>query len=302
MGIKSFDERRISSVEVAQLIILYNLFSKKESRDLTFQGGTALRWFHGNGRFSEDLDFVTSMNKEEISALLRSTRSGIELDMKANIGPGRFALKEKENTRAGAFTAFFEFFPEHRREKVLIKLEMERLKKEALLGTEQVILSSSPFVAQFIKTGKIMLPPGRVINIEKVEEILSDKVRALLERRYIKGRDFYDLWFMTKTLDIKPDVELVRRKLGMYEQPFVPARSPDHYIGMARNPGSDVAAKARMEIDRDLSRFVHEDVMSVFRKEQFGALLVSVAETFEHLAKNGLKVERRPAGAWEQGH
>jgi predicted nucleotidyltransferase component of viral defense system len=55
------DMTRRRRAEAAQLIILQSLFSFRESKEVIFQGGTAIRWFHGGLRFSEDLDFVTSL-------------------------------------------------------------------------------------------------------------------------------------------------------------------------------------------------------------------------------------------------
>ena len=133
-----------------------------------------------------------------------------------------------------------------------------------------------------------MFPPGRVVNIETVEEIFSDKIRALLERRYLKGRDLYDIWFMTKTLSLTPDIGLVKRKLEMYEHPFALTREPGYFPQLAQNPESDEAARARAEIDRDLSRFIHEDVMKVLRKDSFQPILAATGEAFEKLLGEGL--------------
>jgi len=288
MGVKSFDEGRIKSAEVIQLITLYNLFSRKESRNIIFQGGTALRWFHGNERFSEDLDFVTSLSMTDLVGLLNSLAVSIETGIKAQFGPGAFVLRQKDRGREGSVTAFLEYASEGQRGKTMVKLEFERLKAGVSPGQEQVILSSAPAVSYFIRTGQVMLPPGRVVNIETVEEIFSDKIRALLERRYLKGRDLYDIWFMTKTLSLTPDIGLVKRKLKMYEHPFALTREPGYFPQLAQNPESDEAARARAEIDRDLSRFIHEDVMKVLRKDSFQPILAATGEAFEKLLGEGL--------------
>jgi hypothetical protein len=39
--------------------------------------------------------------------------------------------------------------------------------------------------------------PNAVLVVETLPEILSDKIRALLERRYLKGRDIFDLWYLS---------------------------------------------------------------------------------------------------------
>ncbi|MBI5204867.1 MAG: nucleotidyl transferase AbiEii/AbiGii toxin family protein, partial [Nitrospirae bacterium] len=48
---KSYNERYIKDSEIMQLVILHALYSLKESKDVCFQGGTALRWCYSGSRF-----------------------------------------------------------------------------------------------------------------------------------------------------------------------------------------------------------------------------------------------------------
>lgn len=288
MGNRSFDEGRIKSAEVVQLITLYNLFSKKQSKSIIFQGGMALRWFYGNDRFSEDLGFVTSLDLKDVVSILQAVRPGIEADIKAQFGPGVFAFKLKEKGRDESQTAFIEYFPEKQRGKTMVKLEFEKLRDGAFPGEDQVILSSAPAVSYFIRTGAVMIPSGRVINVETAREILSDKLRALMERNFLKGRDLYDVWHMTRTLGTVPDVLSLKMKLEMYEHSFTLTRGPEYFLGLARGADSDDTAKVRDVIDKDLSRFVNEDAMNVLRRQGFQPILEAAGEAFGVLLKNGL--------------
>ena len=58
-NMKIYRETHIRKAEIAQLILLHQLYMQRGSRGLIFQRGTAIRWCYGGGRFSEDLDFVT---------------------------------------------------------------------------------------------------------------------------------------------------------------------------------------------------------------------------------------------------
>ena len=60
---KSYTERHVRRSELFQLILLQHLYARPESSRLIFQGGTAIRWCHNSGRFSEDLDFVTHLER-----------------------------------------------------------------------------------------------------------------------------------------------------------------------------------------------------------------------------------------------
>jgi predicted nucleotidyltransferase component of viral defense system len=50
---KAYTERHIHRSELFQLILLQHLYTRPESSQLIFQGGTAIRWCHNGGRFSE---------------------------------------------------------------------------------------------------------------------------------------------------------------------------------------------------------------------------------------------------------
>lgn len=288
MGLRSFDEGRIRSAEVLQLIVLYSLFSKNESRDIIFQGGTALRWFHGNDRFSEDLDFVTPLDRAELVRLLKAVEKGINGELVAQFGPGKFGIRQKDAGRASSLTAFVEFVPEKSRRKTMVKLEFEHLREGMFPEEEQIILSTAPAVSYFIRTGAVMLPAGRIVNVETPAEIFSDKVRALLERGYIKGRDLYDVWFMKRTLGVTVNVPYIRRKLDMYEHPFRAARDPGYFIALMEDPNGPGTARAREEVGRDLSRFIDAGVLDVLRKKGLEEIFKAVGETFEELTAEGL--------------
>lgn len=54
-----------------------------------------------------------------------------------------------------------------------------------------------------------------LVRTMDLEEILAEKVRALMERKL--PRDLYDIWFLIKN-DVKADVGLINRKLQMYNK------------------------------------------------------------------------------------
>ncbi|RLF50674.1 MAG: nucleotidyl transferase AbiEii/AbiGii toxin family protein, partial [Thermoplasmata archaeon] len=49
--------------EEVQKVLLTSLSRDEAFNHIVFQGGTALRLFYGNPRFSEDLDFVLKQNE-----------------------------------------------------------------------------------------------------------------------------------------------------------------------------------------------------------------------------------------------
>ncbi len=280
MGIKEYNKNRITFAESAQLIILHILFSRKESKDIIFQGGTAIRWCYGGNRFSEDLDFVTPLTKKAISKFINSIKINLKNEFIAHFGIGNFAIKEKETTRESSYKAFVEFYPLNKREKISIKVEFEKLKKNIFPEYKKVLLTSLSSVSFLIQKENILIPPfGSIINVETEEELFTDKIRALLERVYIKGRDFYDIWFLIKTLNMKPDIEILNKKFDMYEAPFNPARKIQYYTEIDK-----IEQKEKKElliaIENDLSRFIHPDIFNVLKQDNFFELIDNVKEIF----------------------
>ncbi|HLA28509.1 MAG TPA: hypothetical protein VJZ49_11500 [Syntrophales bacterium] len=70
---KNYRETYVRKAEIAQLILLNQLYSLSGSRELIFQEGTALRWCNGGSRFSDDLDSVTPLGADAVRAKLNRT-------------------------------------------------------------------------------------------------------------------------------------------------------------------------------------------------------------------------------------
>ena len=208
---KTYRETYIRKAEIAQLILLHQLYAQRGSRDLIFQGGTAIRWCYGGNRFSEDLDFVTTLNIDNIRALLKKAIQGAEKIMIPHFGIGAVQVSEKAS-RPTALKYFVDFLPEKSREKISAKLEFEGLAAERLPERQNHILSALPAVAYLIASGDFRIPrPHAVVVTETPEEILSDKVRSLLERRYLKGRDLFDVWYLRSITKTAINPETVKK-------------------------------------------------------------------------------------------
>lgn len=289
MGLKNYDQPRMNTVEVAQLIILYTIFSARESSDVIFQGGTAIKWFLGGPRFSEDLDFVTHMGKDRVRELVHSMSDEIRRQMIAHYGPGEFSIKDKSPER-NAYKAFVEFQPHNKREKIAVKVEFEKLTEKATPEYKKMLLSASPAVSYFIQKGDLKIAPlgggGGLINVETLDEIFSDKLRALMERKYVKGRDYFDIWFLAKTLGATPNAETLKRKLDIYKAPFTPSRGLEYFTNMD-NLGEIEKKELVLQIDSDLSRFIQPDFLATVREGNFKELLAAVQKAFQEIEASG---------------
>jgi predicted nucleotidyltransferase component of viral defense system len=178
----------------------------------------------------------------------------------------------------------FIYRPDGQRERIAVKLEFERLKAGHQPEFEKFVLRDLPSVTAIITSGELVLPyTSSIILVETPEELLSDKIRALYERQYIKGRDIYDVWWLTKKLEISPKWALTHNKFGMYQAPFVAAREAD-FFQKKKNVPTITAA-----IESDLTRFIPQNIYALHRGVNFGEFLNTLKEVTSGLLNQGMR-------------
>lgn len=279
---KTYTERHIRRSELFQLILLQYLYSRPESSRLIFQGGTAIRWCHNGGRFSEDLDFVTSMERAELEQLMRSIEVPVTNEAIAHFGPGTLAVTPRGQRDEGVVWRVA-FEPRNSRERIMVKVECERLLPGVMLVSEPRVLGMQNSVSYLITRGEFRIPrPNSVLVVETLEEILSDKIRALLERPYLKGRDLYDIWHLRGRLQVQIVRDVVERKLSCYEAPFKQRRSAEWF--------QTADSELKEAIESDLGRFLSPEVMLVCRNDDYRPLLDTVKGLFRDLRDSGVVI------------
>jgi hypothetical protein len=178
----------------------------------------------------------------------------------------------------------FVFRPETQRERIAVRLEFEMLERGQQPKFERYIFRELPQVAGLVTGGQLILPyASSIILAETPEEILSDKIRALFERRYIKGRDIYDLWWIVTQVGIKPRWSITREKLSMYQARFVPARKVDFFLTKA---SKDEIIQA---LDSDLARFIPQTIFSTYKKESFRRFIETLKQVTKELTDQGMR-------------
>lgn len=283
---KTYRQKTIRQAEIAQVILLHRLYMQPGSHDLIFQGGTAIRWCYGGSRFSEDLDFVTPLDPFAVRKILDQALKGVEKTMIPHFGVGSLTLTDKSK-RDDTLKLYADFRPEASREKISIKLEFEGMVKDRRPETKNHVLSSLPAVSYLIAAGEFRVPrPNAVIVTETSEELLSDKVRSLLERPYIKGRDFYDVWHLRSILNIEVDPGIVERKFSLYRSPFTARRAIEDFVA----PSAAFMDAMKAAIERDLFRFLPPEVLAVHQGEGFAVFLEAVRVLFRDVREKGVSL------------
>jgi len=160
--------------EYFQHIFLSYFYRNKNSLDILFKGGTALRIIYLSPRFSEDLDF--SAKNIEVNKIEESLLSTINLIEKEGI---IVDLNEAKET-SGGYLGIMKFTDGDYTSGIQIEIS---LRNENV--NSQIITISSDFTTAYL------------ISSLTQSEIVDEKIQALLTRG--KPRDFYDLYFMIRT-------------------------------------------------------------------------------------------------------
>ena len=278
-----FKKKKVRKSEALQLILLDNLYAQSGSEHIIFQGGTALRWVYSGMRFSEDLDFVTHLQAGDLEKILSKMFQNTKNACTAHFGPGQAEYKIK-GVRKQATKMFFIYRPEGQRERIAVKLEFETLKAGHDPEFDKHILRDLPLVAGMVTGGELLIPySSSIILAETPEEILSDKIRAIYERKFLKGRDIYDIWWIVKQLKVVPEWIKTREKFFMYQTSFIPARGADFFQRKGSISGIVSAMKT------DLPRFIPREILSIYQDDYFSDFITVLEDVTSGLLDEGMK-------------
>jgi len=167
--------------------------------ELIFKGGTALFLFYGLDRFSEDLDFTQIKQYDQkkfrtaISDVLNLINISHELKTDKSL--------EGKNLKLKAIGPLFK----GPRSESFVTIEI----------SERNDVFLSPEIKEIVPIYDDLRP--FTIPVMKKEEILAEKVRALMIRG--KARDLYDLVFLIKK-DVSLDHTLIDKKLSYYKKTY----------------------------------------------------------------------------------
>jgi predicted nucleotidyltransferase component of viral defense system len=165
-----------------------------------FVGGTALRFLYSMPRFSEDLDF--SLVKKELEdnfpELMKKIKSTFESE------DYKLTIKAKvEKTVKSAFLKFEGLLYEiglspHVTETISIKVEIDTNPP-----------SGAGFETSVVRRHVLL----NLLHYDK-SSMLAGKLHALLSRKYVKGRDIYDLmWYLSDKSWPQPNIVFLNNAL-----------------------------------------------------------------------------------------
>jgi predicted nucleotidyltransferase component of viral defense system len=169
-----------------QDLLLYHIY--KKSNNFILKGGTCLYKFYNLPRFSEDLDFSVLHQKN-----IKETIEKVAKELGAKI--------ESKKTKTS-------FLFKLRFPGILTKFNVVRVD----VSLVNVVFG---FEVKNYISPYITIPPFS-LRVLKLEEILAEKIHALLKRS--NARDLYDLFFLLRF--VEPKEELIEKKLKLFGMKF----------------------------------------------------------------------------------
>ena len=170
----------------AFMIWLINKFSEKCAKNLILKGGMVLRLLECP-RYTNDLDYVAIpfSSKKEVVSLIDKALSGFE----------KITYTYQLSSKAARF--FVNLTNHHGKLSTQIELNVADSCETNVISTGEIAITHH-------------LQP-HLVSVMKYEIALAHKLGAWNERGLI--RDLYDIYFITKNLEIQPDINVLRERL-----------------------------------------------------------------------------------------
>jgi len=181
--------------EITQEVVLAALGRGDFFKYALFQGGTCLRIFYGLNRFSEDLDFI--LRKPDAEFHLKPHLRCL-IDELAAYGYN-IEIVDREKADSTIRKAFLK---DGSLGKVL------NLRHDKQTGTPAKIrikleVDTNPPSGSGSDLQYLDFPFVSAVAVQNSSSLFAGKIHALLCRKYIKGRDWYDfIWYSSQKIDI----------------------------------------------------------------------------------------------------
>ena len=180
--------------EYMQIVFLSVLYGEKESQNVFFKGGTAIRLLLNSVRFSEDLDFTTRLLDEKKIANLIAKSVEKTCLMIPDV-----TFKRLKSIQ-GSYSGTLNYTSDEYKHPLNLHLDLS-FREKPVASSESVLETLFP------------VSPYPIVMHLSWTEILAEKIRALMTRS--KGRDLFDIWYLMSK-GFEADIKLVNKKLELY--------------------------------------------------------------------------------------
>jgi len=187
--------------EYLQMRILQSIQQKGAMIPLAFQGGTALRLLYQLPRYSEDLDFALERHPEQYD--FRKYLQAIRRDLTADT----YSVEIRINDRKTVHSAFIRF------RGLLFQLGITPHKKQVL--AVKLEIDTNPPKHARLATTLVRRHVDVYLQHHNPASLFAGKLHAILQREYVKGRDWYDLyWYLRQPDWPAPNLSMLNSALA----------------------------------------------------------------------------------------
>ena len=216
-GSKNINDKINKLREYVQAFILRSFHESEAFTCLSFVGGTALRFLYGLPRFSEDLDFSLD---SKTNYILKDWVAKLERDLKFAKFNASLVVSEKKTIHA-VWVKIYDLLNEvaisaHPGQKISIKIKIDTNPPAGAHAETEVV-------------NKYFLLAIRHYDLPS---LMAGKIHALCTRNYLKGRNFYDLfWYQSRRPQIEPNLKLLQSAIDQTEStPWVATHWKKHIL------------------------------------------------------------------------
>lgn len=220
--------------EYLQLLFLKYFYQSPKANKVYFKGGTAIHFIYKSFRFSEDLDFTSTVDETTTSRLVQQAFDNFVQEAT------RVELEEQDSSQGLKFR--IKHFPPEISQALPIRLDFS-FREEPRYTDVTAIETDFPVI------------PYPLVSHLKAKELLAEKVRALLVRG--QPRDVFDLWFLLSK-GTPLELKLIDEKLKIY---------PDMQIKDLKGEIIERVHKVpQAELKQDLNQFLPENYRDFYKK------------------------------------
>jgi len=190
-GCRSTLEEEQALREITQEIALAALGRTDFFQKAGFQGGTCLRIFHGVNRFSEDLDFA--LQKPSASFELKPYLDALAKELTA------YSYELEMDDRSKVDQAIRMAFVKDDSLGNLLRLNYKPATGPLRKLRIKLEVDTNPPAGAVFETKYLDFPFPSAVCVFDLPSLFAGKLHALLCRKYLKGRDWYDfIWYTAR--------------------------------------------------------------------------------------------------------
>ena len=235
--------------EYIHFLVLDYMFKNDLFSYIVFQGGTALRFAYKGVRYSEDLDFVLKERKggffDKIPDKLNNLPSYID-----KLIPFAKNIRLKTQKQSPTIKRF------------IISMAVEGFL--ALDKTNIEFAAVPSYESRVMIIDKEDMPVNPAVAVESPAEILSDKFIAVGARKYVKGRDIWDIFFLLNTLHTKIDdnvIKMCKAKISDY------GLAPDEFTAKYQKNYLLLQNEGHMILKEEMDKFLPSAYKKLYKTD-----------------------------------